>query len=142
MEDIITIIATQFKNELTKENLQKKLNSYMLLEKILFIRVIPTFIKDFALKFFVWQGKKGQTSVLSNLGIIKLPQEFEQYISSFSAIASTDDQQLTVCSFKNNLVLCFSSHFINKDIERSFLKEIQKELDNKIHIISNIGSDA
>jgi len=90
IEDIIKVIAEQFKNELTKENLQKKLNSYMLIEKVLVIRIIPTFIKDIALKFFANQGKKGQTSALSNLGIIRLPSEYEKYISSFCAIASTE----------------------------------------------------
>lgn len=141
LEDIIKIVSNQFKNELTKENLQKKLNSYMLLEKLLVIRIIPTFIKDFALRFFAISGKKGQTSVLSNLGIIKLPEEYEKYVKSFSVIASTEDLQLTICSFKNDLVLSFSSHLVSKDIERSFLKEIQREIDEKITIVSNVGSD-
>ena len=118
-----------------------KLNSYMLLEKILVIRIIPTFIKDWALKYFANHGKRGQTSVLSNLGIVNLPIDYHQYINSFCAIASTDDQQLTACSFKNNLTLCFSSHFITKDIERCFLKEIQKEISDRILVVTNIGGD-
>ena len=143
LEDIIKEIAEQFKEELTKENLQKKLNSFMLLEKILVIRLVPNFIKDFSLKFFAMNGKRGQTTVLSNLGVIKLPEEYEKYVTTFSAFASTDDIQLCVCSYKNDLILNFSSHFRSKDIERSFLKEIQKELDNKdkVLIISNIRED-
>ncbi len=141
LEDIIKEIDKQFKEELTKENLQKKLNSYMLLEKILVIRLVPNFIKDFALKFFAMNGKRGQTTVLSNLGIIKLPTEYEKYVTTFSAIASTEDIHLCVCSYKNDLVLNFSSHFVSKDIERNFLKEIQKEITDKILIISNVGGD-
>ena len=72
LEDIIEVISKQFKDILTKENLQKKINSYMLLEKVLIIRIVPNFIKNFALKFFAREGKKGQTTVLSNLGIVKL----------------------------------------------------------------------
>ena len=141
LEDIIIEVSKQFKEELTKENLQKKLNSYMLLEKILVIRIVPNFIKDFALKFFAMNGKRGQTTVLSNLGIIKLPEEYEKYVSTFSAIASTEDLHLCVCSYKNDLVLNFSSHFVSKDIERAFLKELQKEINDKILIISNIRED-
>ena len=141
VEDIIKVIAEQFKNELTKECLQEKLNSYMLLEKLLVIRVIPNFIKDWGLKYFAMSGKKGQTSVLSNLGIIKLPDEYAEYVDSFTATASTEDLSLTICSFKNNMVLSFSSHFISKDIERCFLKEIQKEIDDEILIVSNIKED-
>ena len=139
--EIVKVVAEQFKNELTKEHLQDKLNSFMLLEKILVIRIVPNFIKDIALKYFAMIGKKGQTSVLSNLGIIKLPDEYAKYVESFTAIASTEDIQLTICSFKNELVLSFSSHFISKDIERDFLKEIQKEIDDKIVIVSNVRGD-
>lgn len=141
IEEIVKEISKQFKEELTKEKLQDKLNSFMLLEKLLVVRVIPNFIKDFALKYFAMSGKKGQTSVLSNLGIIKLPDEYSDYVESFTATASTEDLQLTVCSFKNRLALSFSSHLITKDIERCFLKEIQKEINDKILIISNIRED-
>lgn len=141
IEDIIKVVSDQFKEELTKECLQEKLNSYMLLEKLLVIRLIPNFIKDFALKYFARSGKKGQTTVLSNLGIVKLPFEYEKYIDSFAAISSTDDLQLTICSFSNKMVLSFSSHFISKDIERSFVRELQKNIKSKILIISNIEED-
>lgn len=142
LEDIICVIEKQFKEELTKDNLQKKLNSYMLLEKLLFIRIIPTFIKDFALKYFALNGQKGQTSALSNLGIITLPKKYESFVKSFTVISSTPELQLTICSFKNELVLAFSSHFITKDIERSYLKNIQQEIKKEITIISNIGGDS
>lgn len=138
IQDIVKVIDEQFKKELTKECLQEKLNSFMLLEKLLVIRIVPNFIKDFALKYFAMSGKKGQTSVLSNLGIIKLPDEYAKYVDSFTATASTEDLSLTICSFNNKMVLSFSSHFVSKDIERCFLKEIQKEIDDTILIVSNI----
>lgn len=138
VEEIVKVIAEEFKAELTKDCLQEKLNSYMLLEKLLVIRIIPNFIKDLGLKYFAIGGKKGQTSVLSNLGIIKIPDEYAKYVDSFTAIASTEDLSLTVCSFKNKLVLSFSSHFVSKDIERCFLKELQKEINDTILIVSNI----
>ena len=71
---------------------------------------------------------------LSNLGVIKLPEEYEKYVTTFSTFASTDDIQLCVCSYKNDLILNFSSHFVSKDIERSFLKEIQKEIDAELQL--------
>ena len=36
------------------------------------------------------------------------------------------------------MVLSFSSHFVSKDIERCFLKELQKEIDTNILVVSNI----
>jgi len=117
------------------------LNSYMLTEKLIFIRIIPNFIKDFCLRFFSSLGRRGQTSVLSNLGVVRVPFEYEEYIESFCAISSTDDLQLTVCSFKDNLVLSFSSHLISKDIERTMLKYIMNDKKMKVKVISNVMGD-
>ena len=86
-------------------------------------------------------GKLDGVFLVSNLGMIKLPDGYASYVESFTAIASTEDIQLTICSFNNKLVLSFSSHFISKDIERCFLKELQKEIDDDILIISNIRDD-
>ena len=141
IQDIINVISNQFKDILTKESLQKKINSFMLLERVLIIRIIPNFIKNFALKYFARESKKGQTTVLSNLGIVKLPNEYEKYITSFSAISSTQDLQLTICSFNNKIVMSFSSHFIDKNIERVFVMMLNEECNNKIKIVSNIGKD-
>jgi len=141
IEDIMDCVDKQLKEHLKKENLQNMINSYMLMEKLIFVRIVPNFIKDLCLKFASYLGRIGQTSVLSNLGIIKVPLEYEQYIESFSAISSTDSLQLTVCSFKDNLSLCFSSHLISKDIERTMLKHILNEKKIKIKVISNVVGD-
>lgn len=141
IEDIIKEVDKQLKEQITQDNLQKKMNGFMLTEKILFIRIIPNFIKDFVLKYVAKLSKKTQTTVLSNLGLVKFPKDYEEYIDSLSAIASTDDMQLTVIAFKEVITLAFSSHFVNKEVERLFLKEIRKEVNSEIKIISNIGSD-
>ena len=138
LEDIMDVVSNQLKDHLKKENLQDRINSFMLMEKLIFVRIIPNFIKDWCLSLAAYLGKVGQTSVLSNLGLIKVPLEYEDYIESFSAISSTDDLQLTVCSFKDNLTLSFSSHFISKDIERTMLKYIMNEKKMKVKVISNV----
>jgi hypothetical protein len=38
-------------------------------------------------------------------------------------------------------MLSFSSHFINKEIERSYLKYLQEDIKSKITVVSNVGSD-
>ena len=143
-------IGDLYKEEDIKNKHIKKIFKKISKEKVYFKTVkildlcnntFSNFIKDFALKFFAMNGKRGQTTVLSNLGVIKLPEEYEKYVTTFSAIASTEDLHLCVCSYKNDLVLNFSSHFVSKDIERAFLKELQKEINDKILIISNIRED-
>lgn len=141
LDVIIKEVSKQLKEQTTKENLQYKINSFMLVEKILFIRIIPNFVKDFVLKYAAKISKKSQTTVFSNLGLVKFPNKYESYINSLSVISSTDDMQLTAISFKDKINLTFSSHFVSKDIERKFVKELQEELNCNINIISNIGCD-
>ena len=107
----------------------------------MFIRMIPGFIKDFGLKFIAKMGKIGQTTVFSNLGIVKVPECYLKYIAEIGTISSTDDIQLVACSFKEQITLCFSSHFANKEIERSYLKYLKNDIKGDIKIVSNVGSD-
>ena len=134
-------VNEQLKNHLKKENIQSKLNTYMLLEKIIFIRMIPNFIKDFGLKYITKLAKKSKTSVFSNLGLINVPDEYKDYIDSFQALSPTEDIQLTVCSFKNEMVLTFTSHFISKGIEKSYLNNLRNDVNSHIKVISNIKDE-
>ena len=141
IENIIEVVDKQLKEQLDKENLQKKINEFMLLEKILIIKVIPNFIKDFCLKFFAKYSKLNQTTVFSNLGLVKIPKCYEEYIDYIGVVSSTEDLHLVSCSFKDKLELAFSSHYENKEIERNFVKHLKNDIKSKITIVSNIGSD-
>lgn len=141
VENIIEVVREQLKEQLDKENLQKKINGFMLLEKILIIKVIPNFIKDFALKFFAKYSKLNQTTVFSNLGLVKIPECYEEYIDYIGVVSSAEDLQLVSCSFKDKLELAFSSHYENKEIERNFVKYLKSDIKSKVTIVSNIGSD-
>lgn len=141
LSEIIDVVARQMQEQLEKDNLQKKMDNYMLIEKLLFIRMIPGFIKDLALRFFAKMGKLGQTSVFSNLGLVSIPDCYSKYIDEIGAISSTDDIQLLACSFKDVITLSFSSHFANKEIERTFLKYLKNDISSNIRIVSNVGSD-
>jgi len=141
IENIIEVVDKQLKEQLKKEILQDKINGFMLLEKILIIKVIPNFIKDIVLKFFAKYSKLNQTTVFSNLGLIKVPKCYEEYIDYLGVVSSTEDLQLVSCSFKDKLELSFSSHYENKEIERNFVKYLKNDIKSKITIVSNIGSD-
>ena len=99
------------------------------------------FIKDFGLRYIAKMGKLGQTTVFSNLGLVRIPECYEKYVINIGAIASTDDIQLVASSFKEQITLCFSSHFANKEIERSYLKYLKNDIKGDIKIVSNVGSD-
>lgn len=127
LTDIIEKVHMQFKTKLTKENLDHQMNSLALLENIFIIRLVPVFIKDIVLKYFYMRSRKEQTIALSNIGVIDMPEELQKYINLFDVFASTDCTQLCMCSYLDNMVLSFSSHFTNTEIQKNFFTELTSQ---------------
>ncbi len=140
LDDIIKYLNMSFKESFSKENLQELLDSYMVLEKLLPIRIIPTFLKDLILSL-ITGSKSTETMTLSNLGIITLPLVYDKYIDSFSGYMASNGLHLTVMTYKDDIVLGFASHFITSEIERTMILYLQSEGVKDIKIISNIQGD-
>ncbi len=134
LEDIIKNISDQFKSNLTKEQLDSQMNSLAVLENVFIIRLVPVFIKDLVLKYFHERSRKEQTIALSNIGIVEIPEELQSYIKLFDVFASTDSMQICMCSYLDNMMLSFTSHFTNTEIQKNFFKEL---VNNNIEVTIN-----
>jgi len=137
LTDIIDFLKKEFAEKLDSKNLQELLNSYMILEKFLFVRIVPRFIKDWVLRLITKISYQNQTMTLSNVGVIKLPEEYEQYVESFTGLMSSNALHLTTMTYKDALVLGFTSHFITKEVERLMIKLLKENGVSDVTIISN-----
>lgn len=126
-EDIIENVSKQFKENLKKEALKDNMSDMVLLENIFVLRVIPRFIKDMVLKFSFELTRKMHTMTLSNIGIIEMPEILNEYIDYFDVFASTDGIQCCLCSYKDKLMISFTSHYINSEIEKNFFRALSGE---------------
>ncbi|WP_034453040.1 hypothetical protein [Butyrivibrio sp. AE2032] len=97
-------VAADFKEKLAPENIEKTMNSYSALEHNLAIKMVPLPIKDFTIGRFDSAAKRGVTTSMSNLGLIKMPKEVEDYIDRFCAFMTASSQQVCVCTFKDKMV--------------------------------------
>lgn len=140
IEEIIKEVDKQFKEKLTKESLMEKMNSFAIFENIFIIRLIPVFIKDIVLKIFHNLSRKEQTIALSNVGIVEMPKELQQYIKLFDVFTSTDCAQICMCSYLDNITLSFTTHFIDSEIEKNFFEQLTRN-DIPIQINTNIVED-
>lgn len=141
MENILESVSKQFKDKLTKEELTKSMNSFANFEKIFLIRLIPIFIKDIVLKCIHHFLAYYKTLSFSNIGIIKVPEELEKNINMFGVFTSTDSISSCMCSYKDKLVITFTSHFIDHEIQKNFVRFLT---DENIEITVNtniIGED-
>lgn len=140
LENIIQSVDEQFKKKLTKEYLDKQMNSLAFLENVFIIRLVPVFIKDLVLKYFHNRSKKEQTTVLSNIGIVNMPKELQNYIKLFDVFASTDCIQLCMCSYLDKMVLSFTSHFVDPEIQKNFFTKLSNQ-NIEVVINSNVMED-
>lgn len=136
LKDIMQRINVLLKEELTPEKLQLRMNSLIAFEKNFIIRLVPLFIKNIVLKTVYDFAQKGTTISVSNIGQIKMPDEMKKYIRLFDVFTGTNRTQICMCSYEDNLVISFTSAFVNTDIQRRFFRMLS-DLGLKIEIVSN-----
>ena len=126
-EDILESVKEQFAKELSKDVIEAKLNDLVSLEKNPILRLVPLEIKTPFLLAGTTLGGRSITAIYSNVGIIRMPEEYRKYIQRFGLFASTDSLQLCSCSFGDEMVLSFTSKIPNGNIERNFVEKLKKE---------------
>lgn len=125
-EALVSHIQEYFKKELTKEGLEQRVSQYMKLERNPFLRVFPLEFKNLAMQLAVRLAKSEVTAVFSNLGSVKLPEEYACYLQRFGVFTSTPKVELSTCSFQDDLVISFASGFQSQNIERNFFRLLNK----------------
>lgn len=141
IEDIIKVVNEEFKKNLDEDNIKNKMNNMAILEDIFILRLIPIFIKDLILRYVYKLTDYEKTIALSNIGVINMPGVYEDYIDYFDVFISTSTIQLCMCSFKNKILLSFTSQFINSEIEKNFFRYLTKEGINIIINTNKIGGN-
>ena len=137
-KDIISNVNEQLKIGTTDKNLSDKMNEMISLERNIFARSVPIFIKNIILNIYKKVASKGVTSSISNIGLIKVDPELEKYIKEFNVLTSTDNFQFVVCSYKNDLSIGISSVYINNNIIKNFCRFFTT---NHIEAYMNISGD-
>lgn len=126
-EEVLASVKQQFQKQLQKDRIAMNMNGYVRIEKNPFVRAVPLEIKRYFLMAGANLGSRSITAVYSNIGIIRLPEEYKEYIERFGIFASTDSLQLCSCSYGNQLVLGFTSKIPDDSIQRNFMKMLKKE---------------
>ena len=72
-------------------------------------------------------GSRSITAVYSNIGILRFPKEYKEFIDRFGIFASTNSMQLCSCSYENQMVLGFTSKLPKDNIQRNFMEMLKKE---------------
>ena len=136
LAEFIDYTNLALKKELTSEELKKRMNALISVEKNIGIKFVPLFIKNIVLDLSVKIAEMGESISLSNIGAVNMPKEVEGYIKMFDMMVSTSGLQACMCSYKNNLVLTFSSVFKNTEIQKRVFRTLA-ELGLEITVEAN-----
>lgn len=126
-EKVLESMKQQFEQELVKEKIAMHMSGYVRIEKNPFVRVVPLEIKKYFLMIGANLGSRSITAVYSNIGIIRLPEEYREYIQHFGIFASTNSLQMCSCSYGDEMVLGFTSKIPDDSIQRNFQRMLSEE---------------
>lgn len=126
-EEVLADVKRQFEQELEKDKIAMHMNDYVRIEKNIFVRAVPLEIKKYFLIIGANLGSRSITAVYSNIGIIRLPEEYREYIRHFGIFASTNSLQMCSCSYGDEMVLGFTSKIPDDSIQRNFRRMLSEE---------------
>ena len=124
LEDVLASVVADFKAELTPQKMAERMNQMISLETNVISRASPLPLKDFVMRIAGNNDKKRHTTTISNVGFMKLPEEFHPYIRRFSVIIATDGLQMCLNTFGDTLTLGITSAFVSSDIPRRFFRQL------------------
>ena len=126
-EEVVADVKRQFEQELVKDKIAMHMNGYVRIEKNPFVRAVPLELKKYFLMIGANLGSRSITAVYSNIGIIRLPEEYKECIQHFGIFASTNSLQMCSCSYGDEMVLGFTSKIPDNSIQRNFQRMLGEE---------------
>ncbi len=113
-----------------EKELQAMMHGNAGIERNPFMRVCPSFVKDFAIKMiYVFGGEKSTSSLISNLGVLKTPPEMEQYVEKATMVMGPAMRISARCgaiSYKDTLALSLSNIYEDNKVQREVFTTLVK----------------
>lgn len=129
-EEVLEIIKTSLRSQIQKDHLEDLFSYSVSNQKNLLLRPIPLGIKNLVMKAVYTQSALANTTTITNIGNVRVEEAYEPYIRMFYAfLPMSKGQSLkgTICSYKDTLVLSFSSAFADANVQGAFLRKIAED---------------
>lgn len=141
LEDIIADVTGQLIKKTDQDTLQTGINRFVSLQKSLWIRGVPVFIKYPLMKFgFNQIGERAKTMTLSNLGNTKLPESMKPYVDRMEVILYPTRKSPINCGLgtvNDKLTVTFARSIEEREIIQAFFRRLRKITGLDITVYSN-----
>jgi hypothetical protein len=129
-DEIMEITKDSIESQKTKENLEAIFSYNVSNSEILAARAVPLPIKNMAMLYVYNRAAMANTTTITNIGNVKVLPEYENYVDNFySFLPFSKGQNLkaTITSYKDSLVLGFSTRFIDTTVPRLAFKQMTRD---------------
>ncbi|MBE6552198.1 MAG: hypothetical protein E7665_08705 [Ruminococcaceae bacterium] len=114
-----------------EKQVNARISSYVGSEKNVILRGTPLFLKDLALKAaFRYNGNRTSSTTLSNLGVVKLPDEMREHVKRMDFMIGPLLRNPIVCAcvtYENTLAFTVVRTIEETDFERNLFTALVKE---------------
>jgi NRPS condensation-like uncharacterized protein len=129
-EEIIEELKIEFSRLLTPKKLSQYIKQSVRGEKSLALRLLPLPLKDMvAPSIYSFFGEGRYTSGLSNLGVIRMPEEMEDYIERVECYPPPsigNKVKAIITSYKDHMFISFGNLSKDRMLEREFFRRIRR----------------
>ena len=132
-KDVLEAVKLYFQENLSKEHMAGRMNELIAIEKHKILKWAPLELKNRCIRAGAKMAEQEVTAVLSNMSVVKMPEDYAQYIEKFGVYTSTNRTELCICSFQDTLSLGFTSRYDSTNIQRNFYR-ILKELGASVKV--------
>ncbi len=130
-EEIVTQVHNYMRYYINEKLLRGDITTNAATQRNPFIRVVPLFLKDFAVRtFYTKIQDKNSSAGLTNMGALKVPEGMKPYIERFDIYMGQPYSTRTNCaiiSFEDILTINFASSIVETDVERYFFRKLVKD---------------
>ena len=142
-DEICQVIQSHMKMEVTPKMMSMLIATNISSERVMALRVLPLFIKNFVMKaVYDSVGEKKSCMTMSNLGLVKIPNEMEEYVERFDfilGVQSSAPYNCGVISYGDTVYMNFIRNVRKADLEYHF-QLVLEELGIKAEVESNRAS--
>lgn len=129
-KEVVQIISENLHSQINRENLENLFAYNVSNEKNFILRAVPLFIKSLAIKYVYRTSALANTTTVTNIGNIQVKEEYQEYISRFSAFLSMSKGQSikgTICSYQDILVFTISSSLVGTAVQQFFFQRLAED---------------
>jgi len=130
-DEVLSSVHHYMRAEVTEKLMNAKISTNVRSETRKVLRLTPLFLKNIAMKLtFNAVGDRKSSTSISNLGLVKLPDEMAQYVERMDFILGPLSRNRVVCAaltYNGELVLNFTRTIKESGLEREFFRYLVKQ---------------